>query len=143
MNKKHRQLLLLVCILLGAFIMAGATALAAPPSGVAWFGSGGTSDASNWGSFLQLMTQPEYRVSGANGNPYWNAFLVPVTDPSSANIYGGAINGGVPTFGFCPVPSQCYMVFIQRAPSSSSGSCYVPPPAQNSQDKTGKPNSLW
>jgi len=140
MDKKYWRLLLLVCIVVGTVSMASSPASAAPPAALVWLG--GASDTGGWGSFLQLLTQPEYRLSGSNGSPYWNAFLVPVSDPSSSNTYGGGYTG-VPSFGFCPAPSQCYMVVIQRVPASSSASCYVPPPAQNPQDKTGKPNSLW
>jgi len=88
--------------------------------------------------------QQDYRLQMNNGNPYWNTLMLPVAASSISS--GMSSYMGLPAFGFCPVPGQCYMVLVQRPMASSSMAC--PPtlpaaPGQTGPNQQGKPNSLW
>ena len=104
----------------------------------------GPSDGGAWNSFMNVIMQQDYRLQMANGNPYWNALMVPVAASSVSS--GMSSYMGLPAFGFCPAEGQCFMVLVQRPlPYASMGCPPVAPvnPGQTNPNQQGKPNSLW
>jgi len=130
---------LLVCVM-GIMVLGGNVAAASEQA--VWLGPSG---GGGWNGFMQVIMQPDYRLQMTNGNPYWNTLMLPVAESSISS--GMSSYMGLPAFGFCPAPGQCYMVLVQRPlPSSSSMAC--PPvlptmPGQTAPNQQGKPTSLW
>lgn len=139
MRTKKMQVLL-VCLILTGMISLNANVVNAA-NGVVWLGASGN----GWNSFMQTILQQDYRLQMSNGNPYWNALMLPVA--ASGVTPGLTSYMGMPAFGFCPEAGQCYMVLVQRPLASSSmTSCppvapIVPGPVVPNQQ--GKPTSLW
>jgi len=139
--KQVRTLIIAAIILVGLIGPSGI--VAAAPSGFVWMGPTGTG---GWNAFMQTILQQDYRLQMSNGNPYWNALMVPVSE--SGVTAGMSSHMGLPAFGFCPVPGQCYMVLVQRPLSYSSLATNCPPtqPAVLGPvvpNQQGKPTSLW
>ena len=115
MNQKRspKMHILLVClILMGMFSLN--TVASASVSGVVWLGASGN----GWNSFMQTILQQDYRLQMSNGNPYWNALMLPVA--ASGVTPGMTSYMGMPAFGFCPESGQCYMLLVQRPLATSS-----------------------
>lgn len=132
-----RNLILCLCVM-GVLCPAAITAAAA--ENAVWLGPAG---GGGWNSFLQVIMQQDYRLQMSNGSPYWNTLMMPV--PESSVSSGMSSYMGLPAFGFCPAPGQCYMVLVQRPLPYASVACpalpaAVPGAAPNQQ---GKPTSLW
>ena len=125
----------LVC-LLTMFAWGGVAA--ASTGHTVWLGP---SDGGGWNNFLQVIMQQDYRLQMSNGNPYWNTLMVPVAASSISS--GMSSYMGLPAFGFCPVPGQCYMVLVQRPLASSAMVCSPVAPGTTTPNQPGKPNSLW
>jgi hypothetical protein len=125
---------------MAGIIAIGGSAAAASERSV-WLGPSG---GGGWNSFMQVIMQKDYRLQMSNGNPYWNTLMVPVAETSISS--GMSSYMGLPSFGFCPVPGQCYMVLVQRPLPYSSMTCPPVPPAMPGQaipNQPGKPTSLW
>lgn len=137
-QKKISWAILMIC-LVG---MLGVTSAASASTGsVVWIGSG---QNNGWGGFMQRIMQTDYRLQMSNGTPYWNTLMLPV-DASAASS-GMTSYMGMPAFGFCPVPGQCYMVLVQNPVNSSASAANCPPvvmPVQPAPAQQGKPSSLW
>lgn len=138
-RSKVRNILLAVCLV--SVMALGATADAAPSQFI-WIGP---SDSGGWNGFMQVITQPEYRMQMTNGTPFWSAMLIPM---SSGAVSTGMPSVGAPAFGFCPEPGQCYAVLIQRPLAANAPGAApvcppsnVPPPSGTAPGN--KPNSLW
>lgn len=143
MKRKYSTKLhgLLVCLILLGMVSL-TTVASASVGGVVWLGASGN----GWNSFMQTILQQDYRLQMSNGNPYWNALMLPVA--ASGVTPGMTSYMGMPAFGFCPEAGQCYMVLVQRPlPYSSMAACppsaapVVPGPVVPNQQ--GKPTSLW
>ena len=135
-TRKLGTKVLLACMI-GIFAISG-TAAADP---VVWMGPSGTG---GWNGFMQVIMQQDYRLQMSNGNPYWNTLMLPVAESSLSS--GTSSYMGMPAFGFCAAPGQCYMVLVQRPLSYSSMACPPVPPAApgpNTPNQSGKPTSLW
>ena len=140
MNRKTKRwtMFFLVCMV-GIMAVGGPVATASERS--VWLGPSG---GGGWNSFMQVIMQQDYRLQMSNGNPYWNTLMLPVAESSISS--GMTSYMGLPAFGFCPAPGQCYMVLVQRPLSSSSMAC--PPvlpvtPGTAAPNQQGKPTSLW
>ena len=137
-RKRIAPLLVLLLVLLLSQSVASANT-----GGFVWLGPTGTG---GWNAFMQTILQQDYRLQMSNGNPYWNALMVPV---ASTGISSGMSSYmGMPAFGFCPVQGQCYMVLVQRPASFSSMAPVCPPPqaivpGPVVPNQQGKPTSLW
>ena len=136
--KKLWIAIVLLCLLGSVGVGGTATANAGQ---TVWLGPSG---GGGWNTFMQAIMHQDYRLQMSNGNPYWNTLMVPVAESSISS--GMSSYMGLPAFGFCPVPGQCYMVLVQRPLSSSSMAC--PPvtpatPVQVTPNQQGKPTSLW
>lgn len=122
------------------FVSVTGTAAAAPPN--VWMGPTGSG---GWGNFMQVIMQQDYRLQMSNGNPYWNTLMLPVEESSLSS--GISSYMGMPAFGFCPTPGQCYMVMIQRPLASGTMVCPPVPAASitgpGTPNQQGKPTSLW
>lgn len=125
----------LVCLMV--LLALGGTA-AASTGHTVWLGP---SDGGGWTSFLQVIMQQDYRLQMTNGNPYWNTLMVPVAASSISS--GMSSYMGLPAFGFCPAPGQCYMILVQRPLASSPMVCPPVAPGPTAPNQPGKPNSLW
>lgn len=140
MSQKKKLWITVVLACMVGLMAIGGTAAAA--SGHAqWLG---TSGGGGWNGFMQVIMQQDYRLQMSNGNPYWNALMLPV--PESSISSGMSSYMGLPAFGFCPAPGQCYMVLVQRPLPYSSMAC--PPvipaiPGPTAPNQQGKPTSLW
>lgn len=143
MNRQRRTWNVIIAVIcLVGLIGFNATAAAVAP-GFVWLGPAG---GGGWNGFMQTILQQDYRLQMTNGNPYWNALMVPVAD--TAVTSGMSSQMGLPAFGFCPVPGQCYMVLVQRPLPYSSMTTYIPPaqpavPGPIVPNQSGKPTSLW
>lgn len=141
-RKRSKKIqLILVCFLLAGMIGIPSS-VSAVSNGVAWLGASG----SGWNSFMQTILQQDYRLQMSNGNPYWNALMLPVA--ASGVAPGLTSYMGMPAFGFCPESGQCYMVLVQRSLPYSSLAGSLPPaaPAVSGPvvpNQQGKPTSLW
>ena len=142
MNRKRSKKIqiLLVCLILTGLVSLN-TNVAAAANGVVWLGASGN----GWNSFMQTILQQDYRLQMSNGNPYWNALMLPVA--ASGVAPGLTSYMGMPAFGFCPEAGQCYMVLVQR-PLASSSMAACPPvtpvvPGPVVPNQQGKPTSLW
>ena len=140
MNRKTKRwtMVFLVCMV-GIMAVGGPVAAASERS--VWLGPSG---GGGWNSFMQVIMQQDYRLQMSNGNPYWNTLMLPVAESSISS--GMTSYMGLPAFGFCPAPGQCYMVLVQRPLPSSSMAC--PPvlpvtPGTAAPNQQGKPTSLW
>ena len=135
--QKKAVILVFLVVLMG---LHGSTS--AYSGGGVWRGPAG---GGAWNGFMQTILQKDYRLQMSNGNPYWNAMMVPVAESGVST--GMSSYMGMPAFGFCPEAGQCYMVLVQRPlPYSSMASCSpitpaVPGPIVPNQQ--GKPTSLW
>lgn len=130
-----------VMVLLVVFLLM--QGVVAANSGFLWLGPTGSG---GWNAFMQTILHQDYRLQMSNGNPYWNALMVPV--PSTGVNSGMSSYMGMPAFGFCPVSGQCYMVLVQRPASFSSMAPVCPPPqavvpGPVVPNQQGKPTSLW
>ena len=128
--------LLLTCMVL----LLGISSAAASAGPMVWVHS---ADNSGWPGFLQRIMQPDYRLQMSNGAPYWNMLMLPVNESAASS--GQSSYMGMPAFGFCPAPGQCYMVLVQ-SPANAGAQTVCPPmpaPAQSSPNQPGKPTSLW
>lgn len=143
MNRNHfkKMNILIVCLALLGMVSLNAVA-SASAGGVVWLGASGN----GWNSFMQTILQQDYRLQMSNGNPYWNALMLPV---AASGVNSGMTSYmGMPAFGFCPEPGQCYMVLVQR-PLATSSMAACPPPAAPVvtapvvPNQQGKPTSLW
>jgi len=141
MNKRKIVLGMMLTYLAGMLVFSSIAAAAAAPGSGVWIGSGGNN---GWGGFMQRIMQPDYRLQMSNGTPYWNTLMLPVNE--SAATTGMSSYMGMPAFGFCAAPGQCYMVLVQNPVSSGGSGNYcvpVPLPAQPAPNQQDKPTSLW
>jgi len=139
MNQREITLrLALVICLIGIMSVASVASAAS----AVWIGP---SDNGGWNGFMQVIMQQDYRLQMSNGTPYWNTLMLPVSETAASA--GMSSYMGLPAFGFCPVPGQCYMILVQRPLATNSMSaCPAAPPAapgQPTPNQQGKPNSLW
>ncbi len=138
-QKPKLWMMVLVACMVGVMGIGGT--VAASPEHTVWVGPSG---GGGWNTFMQVILHQDYRMQMSNGNPYWNALMIPVAESSISS--GMSSYMGMPAFGFCPVAGQCYMVLVQRPSLYSPMVC--PPmapavPGQNTSVPQGKPTSLW
>ena len=136
----HQKRWARLVLLTGMVFLLSFSGVSAAAGSAIWVHS---ADNSGWSGFMQRIMQADYRMQMSSGAPYWSTLMLPVDE--SAATSGQSSYMGMPAFGFCPVPGQCYMVLVQ-SPMGSGTSANCPPapiPAQPLPNQQGKPNSLW